>query len=198
MIISPDTSFPFACTLPVARARSWQGRGSSPTSCGRARSTSIAGWGVFTCWKWPSDPLRALLWPRFPNPAHALGVRLPHGSAWEHVRASPMDDSQFRFDPCRGHAARLHAPDAIRLRLVLPAKLHHRVLVVLGSESARRGMAGALPTTSGALGVLIRSPRSSIAVVSNLQPFTRATNFCKVLVFLEGAGISRSSLRFRF
>jgi Predicted membrane protein (DUF2306) len=46
------------------------------------------------------------------GPAHALGVRhvglivvfrrprsLPHGSARKHRRASPMDDSQFRFDP---------------------------------------------------------------------------------------------------
>ena len=55
----------------------------------------------------------------------------------------------------RNFALTLHA---IRSALVLPAKLHHRVVVVLGSESARRGMAGVPPTRSRALGALIRPP----------------------------------------
>lgn len=145
------------------------------------------------------------------GPAHALGVRharlfvvfhgprsLPHGSAWEHLRRSPMDDSQFRFDPCRGHAAQLRALMlfafgwSFQQSYITVSWLCWVPNLLVAEWLARR------PQPSGALGVLIRSPRSSSAVVSNLQPFTRATNFCKVLVFLEGAGISRSSLRFRF
>jgi uncharacterized membrane protein len=62
----------------------------------------------------------------------------------------------FALTLCRGHFAKLHAAPAIRPALVFPAKLHHRFLVVMGSESARRGMASAPPARSGALGVLIR------------------------------------------
>src|SRR5215472_2291416 len=168
MTTFPATFFRSACTSREAWVRSWQARGSSPKRCAHARSTCTDGWVAFTCWKSRSAPspvlhgngLRA-------GPAHTPRLRpargvvvfhrprsLPHGEEREHRSAPSMDDSQFLSNPCSCHSTRLHARHA-RAALVVPNNLHYRVLVVLGSQFAHRGVAGAPPARSRQNGVLI-------------------------------------------
>ena len=76
---------------------------------------------------------------------------------------------------------------AVRPALVVPNNLHYRVLVVLGSQFAHRGMAGAPPARSRRNGVLIWPAFHRMLRLLVLQAFTHAPNFCKVLLLLEGA-----------
>src|SRR6266571_8101033 len=76
-------------------------------------------------------------------------------------------------------------PHAVRPALVLPENLHCRVLIVRGCSFAHRpnGWCAAGEVSSK------RCPDSasisSNALASYLQPFTHASNFCKVLLLLE-------------
>src|SRR2546429_5954617 len=76
-------------------------------------------------------------------------------------------------------------PHAVRHALVLPENLHCRVLIVRGCSFAHRpnGWCAAGEVSSK------RCPDSasisSNALASYLQPFTHASNFCKVLLRSE-------------
>jgi hypothetical protein len=68
---------------------------------------------------------------------------LLNGAAREYRVTPPLDDPQLRVDPCGGDAGYVLASHVVPLALVLPNKLHHSVVAMLGSELACRRVDGA-------------------------------------------------------
>jgi hypothetical protein len=72
---------------------------------------------------------------------------VPDGASRKHRGASPVDDPQLRADSSRGDAPHLLAPYALRVALVFPIIVCHRVMGLLDSEFADCGMDSAAAGT---------------------------------------------------
>jgi hypothetical protein len=68
---------------------------------------------------------------------------VPDGASRTHRGAPPVDDPQLRADSSRGDAPHLPAPHALRVAMVFPIVVYHRVMGLLDSEFADCGMDGA-------------------------------------------------------